>query len=540
MKKGLLIFGVLFLLIGYAQNIKEEVFLNNHRLDSLKKMPDNYSKVDSLIQLAVKEKDLDKRDEILDYALPIAWNLAYTDALGKIYNLKGANERLRSNFVQSIKYHKRALNFLEKSNDTLTIISNLSNLANSLRKINMEEEALKYFTKALYLATKINDKKSIARALHGIGNIYSDIEDFPTATQYFYKALELEKERNNLMGMEYCYANLAEAYTMMHQQDSALKYLNLMMNLAENLYGKNLAIEYNLWGKYYYMFGNYLKAVEAYEKSLTLLGNTHSKRYIANGNIMLGKSLLALNRIPEALRHIRKGIEIAKEVGSKENIVLGLNALIEYALKNKNYKEAYFYKTEMENYKDSILNLRTRQNLDILNVLYETQAKDEKIKTLAKEKEWAKRKMHANFISLVIVSVVSGLIILLLLIILRLRQKNIDIKLEAKNKEIQQYLEQMQLLRLKEKKQEEEVTQEADSESSHHAFCTQFPFDYNLTERENDILQLICKGLSNEEIAKKLFISKNTVKTHIRNIYEKLNVKNRREIFKKLYSLNQN
>jgi len=48
-----------------------------------------------------------------------------------------------------------------------------------------------------------------------------------------------------------------------------------------------------------------------------------------------------------------------------------------------------------------------------------------------------------------------------------------------------------------------------------------------LSERELDILQLLGEGLTNQEIASKLYISVNTVKAHTRNIYSKLDVKNR-------------
>jgi LuxR family maltose regulon positive regulatory protein len=48
-----------------------------------------------------------------------------------------------------------------------------------------------------------------------------------------------------------------------------------------------------------------------------------------------------------------------------------------------------------------------------------------------------------------------------------------------------------------------------------------------LSERELEVLYLIAAGLSNSEIADKLFISLNTVKTHLKNIYGKLNVKSR-------------
>ena len=49
----------------------------------------------------------------------------------------------------------------------------------------------------------------------------------------------------------------------------------------------------------------------------------------------------------------------------------------------------------------------------------------------------------------------------------------------------------------------------------------------DLSARELDTLKLIDKDLSNQEIADKLFISLNTVKTHLKNIYSKLEVDNR-------------
>ncbi len=48
-----------------------------------------------------------------------------------------------------------------------------------------------------------------------------------------------------------------------------------------------------------------------------------------------------------------------------------------------------------------------------------------------------------------------------------------------------------------------------------------------LSDRELDVLKLIAKGCSNQEIADQLYISIHTVKTHSSNLYNKLDVKRR-------------
>lgn len=62
----------------------------------------------------------------------------------------------------------------------------------------------------------------------------------------------------------------------------------------------------------------------------------------------------------------------------------------------------------------------------------------------------------------------------------------------------------------------------------------------NISKRELEVLTLMAKGLSNQEIAEQLFVSLNTVKTHGAKLFEKLEVKRRTqaiEIAKKLQIL---
>jgi two-component system, NarL family, response regulator LiaR len=58
-----------------------------------------------------------------------------------------------------------------------------------------------------------------------------------------------------------------------------------------------------------------------------------------------------------------------------------------------------------------------------------------------------------------------------------------------------------------------------------------------ISKREHEVLELMAKGLSNQEIADKLFVSLNTVKTHSANLYVKLDAKRRTQAIQKAKDL---
>ena len=63
--------------------------------------------------------------------------------------------------------------------------------------------------------------------------------------------------------------------------------------------------------------------------------------------------------------------------------------------------------------------------------------------------------------------------------------------------------------------------------SENSLIATMKKADAKLTTRENEVLLLLSKGMNRDEIATKLFISPETVKMHIKNIYRKINAKNK-------------
>lgn len=67
----------------------------------------------------------------------------------------------------------------------------------------------------------------------------------------------------------------------------------------------------------------------------------------------------------------------------------------------------------------------------------------------------------------------------------------------------------------------------ADRPSSDNTLSDAFLKKFNISQRESEVIALMDRGLSNREIAEKLFVSLATVKTHAHNIYEKTGAKSR-------------
>jgi len=157
--------------------------LTEKQLDStfsaLKVLPNDSEKVDKLIQLYKNSSRSRLVNELyVNEAIKISEEIFYMKGLGESYDRKGYIARKNSDFTNSIAFHKRALNYLDKASDTLLIIKCLNNLGVTYRKLNLEQEAFDFYFQALDLSEKIKHEKSIAIALNGIGNVFIDTEDY--------------------------------------------------------------------------------------------------------------------------------------------------------------------------------------------------------------------------------------------------------------------------------------------------------------------------------------------------------------------------
>ena len=58
---------------------------------------------------------------------------------------------------------------------------------------------------------------------------------------------------------------------------------------------------------------------------------------------------------------------------------------------------------------------------------------------------------------------------------------------------------------------------------------------YGLSPREEEVVELVVRGFTNRQVSRTLFISEHTVQRHLSNIFEKVGVRSRKNLLKRLY-----
>ena len=530
MKKNYYLLILVFLFFSVS------VFSQRHKkvnIDSvytlLKMQPNTKEKVDALINL-YKQSGIqrDSREDISEEALIIAKKLYYTKGIGKVYNRKGISARYNQDYIKSIENHKKALIYFERTTDTFQKIKCLNSLGVTYRKLNLEKEAFNNYFKALKLAEAIDSKKSISMALNGIGNVFLNVGEYNKALYYFKKGLEIELLTGNSRGQEYNLANIGEVFLNKKKYDSALYYFGKSYELAKNHpHKENLAIKFTLFGLLYKQKGEYQKSNSYYKQAIPILKKYKNKRYLAKSLINVGDNLVKLNQTDSAYIYIKKGLNLSKQINSKENILKAYQSLTNYYKKKANYQEALKTQEYASAFHDSIINEVSQKSIISTQIAYETYKKDQKIQELANVKNEIQQKAKINYKRFIFSILISLLVILGLIYFVFLIRKNKDLEIQQMNTELQNYL-----LKIEELKNKSKAKINDFSELS----IIKKLDEYELSKREKEVLEYISQGLSNSEIAKKMFVSNNTVKSHISHIYAKLDVKNRIQAIKKIAS----
>lgn len=247
-----------------------------------------------------------------------------------------------------------------------------------------------------------------------------------------------------------------------------------------------------------------------------------AKEYSAAEEILNKAYNLSMQYFPAELPIIfGKQIELYHHTGNVQKRDSTYQTAIQSARKTGNIKYEFYLEEIMKNvfsstkdYKNAFIH---QQKCDSLFSLYNSNINSSKVELLEqqlKAQEYNYGLQKNQYI--VITAVVFSALLLLLLFITFKLYKNIKLK----NKFITEENQRIQ----------DEIKYHLQISEQTHSDTKNKLDGFHFTERQLQIIELIKKGKSNKEIAAVLFISDNTVKYHLKIIYNILNIKQRNEL----------
>lgn len=367
-------------------------------------------------------------------------------------------------------WYMEAYKLGKESNDTIRMARDVRNMAQLLRVLKQYDKARFYCRKAAALIPGINDYKVVANIYNETAYLFELDNEMDSAATYYKELINISVENEYRKGESVGYSNLASVYLKQLRYDEALEFEQKSLEINRKLgdsYG--LMNSYRGLSSVYFLSGSYVKALEM---------------------LSLAHELCDTSLLPDLSGIKRAYYEIYKKTGQHKKAL--------------EYFEAY------SGLQDRINQAESRKQVAELLARYEAENKEQKILLLENA-----NMLNANKIRMQRIVITSlGIIGLLILLISWLLFRNNKQKIRQMNIELQHFIIRQEQL---DGSAEDELLTEAGDVYR----------KWGLTSRESEVLYYLGKGFSNSIIGNKLFISENTVKFHIKNIYLKLDINNR-------------
>lgn len=481
------------------------------------------------------------------------------------------NELLNVDHEEALIFAKRGLDLALKNKDTLALTF-YDYLGEIHRKLGNYQDAIDYLTTGLALKKNNDNAKGIAISYNKLGKVYVNKGDYDLAIANFMTALEIMEKTGNKEGQAFYLNNIGIVYDFQSMYEQALKFYEASLSIKNELNNEaGIASTTNNIAIVYFNLKEYEKSLSYHKKALDLNLKLNRQNSLSKSYNNVGFALMFLDRNEEAVDYLQKSLELREQLSDNPGIANSLNNLsrayfnLKYYQKALNYaqkgltkaqevvsneltKDSYLLLSEiaektgnekaaLANYKQYILfkdSLITISNSEILaeaEAKYQNQKKEIELKNKEiiieqKNLELVKETNQRRLIGLLFI---GALITLSLSMFGYFQKRRISILLKAQNILIEnknKVLTADNSTINRALKDKSAILSKVYAEKKE----TELPPELlSLSQREMEVLSFLALGWTDQAIADKMFISKSTVKTHLRRIYSKLLVKSRTE-----------
>lgn len=419
--------------------------------------------------------------------------------------------RHRSDFEGALEMTNRAIETARSINDTVPLADALNTLGNIYKDKLLFDRAIQSYFEALKLWERKNDSAGLAIAYGSIGLMYYYQKEYDKALEYNFRKAPISERKGDLWELSKCLNNISQIYAARNQHDSSIFFLRKSLYLNEKMnYSSGIASACSNIATTYLLQGELDSANYYISKSVNIarsLNDSDLPSYLTT----LGHVQRVRKNYDEALHNARNAYEMAKEQNAPIVISAAASLISDIYIETGRKDLAFDYMKEYFITNEKINQTEAKKQLAELLTRYETEKKEQQIKILEQTNLLKENRIQLQLL-IIGIMILTGLIII----------SSSWLWIRNKNQQLRRMNEQLQFFIIRLEQQDKKTEQEESALEPGEMYKK-----WGLTERESEILYYLGIGCSNTIIAEKLFISDNTVKFHIKNIYLKLDVKNR-------------
>lgn len=435
----------------------------------------------------------------------------------------------KDNYYLAEYYFVKAANEFYEQEMMLEYAEQLSNIGVVREVSGSYPEALEKYFEALEIFESLDMASQIARISNNIGIVYQQIGESDKSIEYYHNSLQFYKNTNDNILKANVLNNIATHFEeFVHDYDSALYYYEKAKHtyVNNNLQRQLLVVNNNIGN--IYMLKNELDIADSmFNRVLDKSIEYNMEKTIAPVLIFQAELYSRQARLDKAAIKAEQASILSKKNSNKEEELESLTTLYKIYEKQGKFKKANEVIHEQYIIQEQLSGLEQKKQINLLNVKYEVYKKENKIKILELNANLQKRKISQLYLLIVIaVLLLTGVFVTYFLH----RKNNKLINTQMQN-DIFNYIDRIHQI------EEDNKSKNKEQLKSREIQILEITKSFNLTKREKDVLLLLSKGYNNLKIAEELYVSVNTVKFHTKNIFTKLDVKNRIEAVQKAQGL---
>ncbi|MDW3209056.1 MAG: tetratricopeptide repeat protein [Reichenbachiella sp.] len=480
----------------------------------------------------------------------------------RLHQLRADSYYYLGDLEKSLESYFQAIHAGENAEvrDNMLLTECYSHAGFCYREMGLYQNALPHYQRSLQIAKKINADRETAEQYYNLGTLYQHMGDYDRSIKFLDSAYQIDVARGDSEAIGFDLSLLSELRAQTGDYEEALYYakeslamyepgtgnansLGTRLHLVGNMfmtadrldsashYLDQAAIEFMRLDDQWRLASCWLdrarlnlkkkqfaQAIEWSQRAQDFYSAQSSSEFFILSNNLIAEAYSEMLLNEKALEILEENQKQCEQLGQLKNIRENYQLQAKVLALNGSSAKAESMKEKHKALDDSLLSLANLEQLNRLALQVKFDKLEQENQILTEQHELVQSDLSDTTKKLSFLTI-AGFIAFLILLFIFFLVRN---RLEKKNQALE---EELGVLRRQIKTLLEGDTSDLEVDLSKLNHCLNTP----LTDREFEILTHAIGDLNNSQIADKVFLSVNTVKYHLKNIYDKLGVSNRKQ-----------